>query len=344
MIAGAEPTGIGVVSDRVFLQVNEKICEMTGYTAEELIGQNSRMLYLTQEDYEYVGREKYRQIRENGTGTVESRWSRNDGHVIDVLISSTPLDPDDPSKGITFTALDISERKAAERQVLEYQKRLQELVAQLTITEEQERRRIATELHDDIGQILALTKMNIDAALASEDDPDRTTFLTDIQQSLESVLTKTQWLTRDMGSPTLCQFGLEVAVREWLTQEIEKKYPIIVNVISNRKGRCLDDTGKVLVFRAIRELAVNVVKHAQAKQLNVSLQQEDNRLWICVSDDGIGFNSDDPDLVNPHTGGGYGLFSIKERLSHLGGAVEIQSEPGQGTRVTLELPCNVPEQ
>jgi PAS domain S-box-containing protein len=87
---------------------------MSGYSREELVEQNARMLYPTDENFEYVGREKYAQIRERGTGTVETRWKRKDGKVIDVLLSSTPVDPSDLTAGVTFTALDITERKQAE--------------------------------------------------------------------------------------------------------------------------------------------------------------------------------------------------------------------------------------
>jgi len=110
----AAPTGIGVVIDRLLKQVNERMCEMTGYSEEELTGQNARILYPSDEDYEYVGREKYEQIRNHGTGTVETRWKHKDGHIIDVLLSSTPMDLGDLSKGVTFTALDITERKRTE--------------------------------------------------------------------------------------------------------------------------------------------------------------------------------------------------------------------------------------
>ena len=108
------PTGIGVVRDRVFMEVNARITEMTGYTAEELVGQSARILYPSQEEYEYVGAEKYRQIQEHGTGTVETRWRHKDGTDRDVFLSSTPLDPQDLSKGVTFTAMDITERKGTE--------------------------------------------------------------------------------------------------------------------------------------------------------------------------------------------------------------------------------------
>ncbi|TVM15022.1 hypothetical protein DPQ33_16160 [Oceanidesulfovibrio indonesiensis] len=109
----AAPVGIGVVIDRVFTQVNDRMCEMTGYLRDELTGQSSRMLYPTEEDYSYVGEEKYRQILVNGTGTVETRWRRKNGAVIDILLSSTPLDPEKLEAGVMFTALDITDRNKA---------------------------------------------------------------------------------------------------------------------------------------------------------------------------------------------------------------------------------------
>ncbi|WP_457575909.1 PAS domain S-box protein [Desulfomarina sp.] len=108
------PTGIGVVIDRIIQKVNEKICAMTGYTREELIGQSALILYPHKEDFDYVGRTKYKMLRKYGTGTVETRWKRKDGKIIDVLLSSTPIDSDNFSKGITFTALDITDRKQTE--------------------------------------------------------------------------------------------------------------------------------------------------------------------------------------------------------------------------------------
>jgi len=110
----AAPTGIGVVINRILHQVNDRICEISGYSQEDLIGQNARILYPSDEDYEYVGREKYKQISEHGTGTVETHWKHKNGHILDVLLSSTPMDLNDLSKGVTFTALDITERKKAE--------------------------------------------------------------------------------------------------------------------------------------------------------------------------------------------------------------------------------------
>ena len=109
----AAPTGIGLVCDRIIKKANKRLCEMLGYTPDELIDQNARMIYPTQEDYDWVGDVKYKQIRERGTGTVETRWKCKDGKIIDVILSSTPLNPNNLSEGVTFTALDITDRKRA---------------------------------------------------------------------------------------------------------------------------------------------------------------------------------------------------------------------------------------
>ena len=113
-ILRAAPVGIGVVHNRIVQDANDTLCRLTGYTREELVGHSARRLYLNDEDFDWVGREKYRQIIEEGVGTVEVRWRRQDGAVIDVILSSAPLDAADLAQGVTFTALDITERKQAE--------------------------------------------------------------------------------------------------------------------------------------------------------------------------------------------------------------------------------------
>ncbi len=111
------PIGIGSVVNRVLSKVNDRLCEMTGYDESAMIGQSARILYPSDKDFAFVGREKYAQIADHGTGTVETRWQKKDGTILDVLLSSTPVDLQDQSKGVTFTALDITERKQAEKEL-----------------------------------------------------------------------------------------------------------------------------------------------------------------------------------------------------------------------------------
>ncbi|MCD4678537.1 MAG: PAS domain S-box protein [Desulfobacula sp.] len=119
----AAPTGIGVVCDRALQQVNDRFCEMVGYSKNEVIGKNARILYPSDEEYEYVGKKKYKQISEKGTGTVETKMLRKDGNLIDVLLSSTPIDLNDLSKGVTFTTLDITENKRVLKKLKESEER-----------------------------------------------------------------------------------------------------------------------------------------------------------------------------------------------------------------------------
>lgn len=111
------PIGIGSVVNRILSKVNDRLCEMTGYDESEMIGQSARMLYPSDKEFELVGREKYAQMADHPTGTVETRWQKKDGTIMDVLLSSTPVDLQDQSKGVTFTALDITGRKQAENEL-----------------------------------------------------------------------------------------------------------------------------------------------------------------------------------------------------------------------------------
>lgn len=131
----AAPIGIGLVVNRVIKRVNRRLCDMTGYSPEELLDKSARMLYPTDAEFEFVGTEKYSQMTRNGIGSVETRWVCKDGRIIDVMLSSTPLERGKPEAGVTFTALDITDRKRAEEELMrahdELEKRIQERTAEL---------------------------------------------------------------------------------------------------------------------------------------------------------------------------------------------------------------------
>lgn len=129
----AAPIGIGVVSspDRILLKVNERLCTMLGYPAEELIGKSARMLYPTDKDFEHVGKKKYDLIGKYGIGTLETRWKQKDGRILDILLSSSPIDRHDLALGVTFTALDITDGKRSEELLRQSEAKLREKVKAL---------------------------------------------------------------------------------------------------------------------------------------------------------------------------------------------------------------------
>jgi PAS domain S-box-containing protein len=126
-IFSAAPVGIGLVVDRILIEVNDSFCIMTGYSRRELIGKSSEIIYSSTKEFLNAGKEKYRQIDEKGTGSVETTFRCKDGRVINVILSSAPLDKNNYSKGVTFTVLDITERKKSEEALMKSQQLFQTL-------------------------------------------------------------------------------------------------------------------------------------------------------------------------------------------------------------------------
>ena len=118
-IFSAVPVGIGLLSNRVFNWASEKLCKMLGYSKEERAGQSARILYPDDEEYERVGREIYERIREKGIGSIETRWKHRDGSIMDIFVSGAALNKEDITKGIVFSAENITERKKAEKKVVD---------------------------------------------------------------------------------------------------------------------------------------------------------------------------------------------------------------------------------
>jgi PAS domain S-box-containing protein len=127
----AAPVGIGLTVNRIIIEVNDRISQMTGYSHNELIGQSAQLLYDSEKEYDFVGKQKYTQIRETGIGEIETQWKHKNGTPIDVQIRSVQLDASDESKGYMFTALDITERKRSEESVRESQRTLSTLMSNL---------------------------------------------------------------------------------------------------------------------------------------------------------------------------------------------------------------------
>ena len=173
----AAPTGIGLIINRIFMKVNDSFCEMLGYTSDELIGKDARILYESDEEYERVGRVKYEAITRDGIGTIETRFVRMDGRVIDVLLSSTPIDTEDLSVGVTFTALNITEGKLAERALHSALKKMEE--DQQTLTEKNVAlREVLNQIENEKRQIQLQIQSNVDKILIP--------MITNIQNRIDS--------------------------------------------------------------------------------------------------------------------------------------------------------------
>ncbi len=231
---------------------------------------------------------------------------------------------------------EIAERKRAEEKLLVYQKQLRSLASELSLSEERLRRRIATNVHDHVGQNLAISKIKIESLRESVSSSELAKGLEEIRDLIAQTIESTRSLTFELSPPVLYELGFEAAM-EWLVRQTRQQYGLSTEFKGNGQTKLLDDNVRILLFQAVRELLVNVAKHAQAHNVTVSTRRAGNEIQVSVEDDGVGF---DISLTHSHDykTAGFGLFSIRERLGHIGGHLEVESKPGLGTRVTLVAP------
>ena len=233
--------------------------------------------------------------------------------------------------------IEVEERKRYEQNLLGYQQRLRHLSSQLLQTEERERRRIATEIHDHIGQSLAITKIQLGAIQTELESQDLKKKIEDIRGLVSQMIRDTRNLTFDLSPPVLYELGLQPAL-EWLTGIVRKQSGLTVEVTGDGSDRKLDNERRVLLFRVSRELLFNVVKHAGAKRVRMSLSGNEDMVLVKISDDGTGICSDLLQAGYDPMERGFGLFSIREQLTQYNGTFEIDSNPGRGSSVTIALP------
>lgn len=268
---------------------------------------------------------------------LETDSSRLEEDIVAERVLSFGISPVKDAGYVNLYARDITEGKQAEDKLIDYQKQLKSLAWQLSLAEELERRRIATGIHDDITQSLIAVKMR----LAQLDESIKTGQATDDMEGFKDyigeLIEKTRLLAFDLSSPVLYEVGLEAAIRGYLTKEITHKHDIRAEFEDDGSTKPLDEDVQIQLFRSVRELLANIIKHAQAKQIKITMYKEDKTIKISVADDGVGFNSGENDSDSDLTKG-FGLFSIRENLSQLGGTVEMKSKEGQGTVVVLTAP------
>jgi len=231
---------------------------------------------------------------------------------------------------------EIAERRQAEKRLLVYQGQLRSLASELLLTEERERRRIATDLHDHIGQTLVVVQMKIDSLRPPEGAAEPTGELDRISTLLDEMDEDIRSLTFELSPPVLYELGLKAGV-EWLAEQLHAQHGLHIEVSDDGLPKPLGGDVRTLLFRAVRELLINVVKHARADDTRVSLSRVGCHIHAQVLDDGAGFKPH-PDSLSRGSTGGFGLFSIRERMESIGGAVQIESSPGRGTRALLIAP------
>jgi PAS domain S-box-containing protein len=314
-------------------RINNAFSAMLGYSEADVLGKDVRSWLLPEgpDTPEVLGRLLHGKIASfQRELTLQSRrrqpvWSH--------LTVSVLRDPENRPSALLHIVENIQDRKNAEEQVLAYQAQLQSLASEVALSEERERRRIATNLHDQIGQSLAFVRLKLAAAEANN------ALIPELRGLIDQAISDTRSLTFELSPPVLYELGLVAAV-EWLARKIQKEHGIQTRFHDDGQPKPLDENLRIVLFQAVRELLVNIAKHARASHAQVLLRRDSDAMRIVIEDDGIGFEMSKVRSAR-EAAKSFGLFNVRERVEYLGGRVKISSEPGRGTRVTLIAPLKL---
>ncbi len=218
-----------------------------------------------------------------------------------------------------------------------YQQRLRGLSSQLLVSEETERRRFASELHDRIGQTLTIAKMRLDALGTTATSATDREEAVELSGLLGQLIQEARTLTFELSPPMLYEIGLCAAL-EWLVDVYKEQHELTVHLQCCEVPKDDNSTLAVMAFQIVRELLMNVVKHARTDEVDIEIVIRDDELLITVSDQGIGMAVDRSAELIGSSKKAFGLFSIRERLSNFGGSLVIDSKPGKGTTITFAIP------
>jgi PAS domain S-box-containing protein len=325
-----------------WLKVPPTLCGLLGYTEAELLGHRFHdMTHPADIDADWS--QCLRLIRgELKSFDLEKRYLRKDGGIVWVYINCSVVadTQDKPVHFLTYIR-DITNRKLNEEKLRQYQESLRQLANELNTTEERERKRFAADLHDHIGQSLVLAKLELGrlGELTSPLDENLRSIIERLDDTIDQAIHETRSLTQDLSPQVLYALGFDAAL-DWLAENMLERYDLVCHIEGGKQPCPLSGDAAVVAFQTVRELLINVVKHAGVKEAHVYVTQRENVVVIHVEDQGKGFVPEELDLPRSH-GGGFGLFSIRERLSLMGGRLAINSSPGKGTSAQVVIPVSV---
>lgn len=220
--------------------------------------------------------------------------------------------------------------------------RLRQLASQLATAEDSERRRLATILHDGIGQKLFAAKLRLGALSIQEQKNQPTNRYDEVLQLIDEAIERSRDLTQEFFPQILYEGGLAAAL-EWLTDEHRRLQDVAIICEGCDRKVEVDEGIAHTLFQAARELLHNVAKHAQAEKISVGLEAYETEVKVTIKDDGVGFDTGESAETDEFRYG-FGLFNIHERMQHIGGQLEVHSRHSEGTKAVLTAPLRIPRE
>ena len=318
---------IAQLHDGRLLEVNESFLRMTGYSGNEVIGRTTIEVGLWNEDSR---QEMIDALRDNGTlDNMAIQLRRKSGEVRDLVLSAELIHLGD-GPCVLCISQDVTERNRTE-------KALQRYPRQLIEAQESERKHIARELHDQIGQVLTAVRLNLQAIQNFCETEEAQTLIDQGKTLVDGALELVRSLSFELRPSLLDDLGLVTALR-WYADQFAQRTGINAKSSTNLPGdqpRFRPEL-EIVCFRIVQEALTNVARHAAAKNVSISLRAVDHQITLSIKDDGIGFSE-----LPPRAGASamrLGLMGMRERALVLGGILEIKSGPDLGTEIRASFP------
>jgi len=323
------------VVDRDFnvLRVNETFAKLSGVPKEEAVGKRCHDIFwgplCHTEDcpmrriFEDMGRVEY-----------DSEKVRKDGARIPCIVSATPFrGPDGELIGIVEDFKDISERKESEQELMRSHERLRDLTSHLQVVREEERARVAREIHDELGQ--ALTALKMDVHWLRKRFSEKESSLIDktclMSQLIDRTVQSVRRICAELRPGLLDDFGLSAAI-EWEAERFSKRTEIACEVMSDLGDITLPREISTSIFRVFQEALTNIARHADATKVDIVLRKQEERIEMRVTDNGIGIAEEE--ILNSRS---FGITGMRERINYLGGKLRIRGNRN-GTAVSVTIP------
>lgn len=318
-----------------FIEVNDCFCAIVGYPRERLVrGDFQQITHPDDLDADLAN--VARLVAGEATSyAMEKRYVRPDGTIVwAALHVALVRDPDGRPTNFVSVVKDITETKRAEQLLKDNAARLATLSHQLLTVQEEERRRLARELHDQIGQQLAGLKLNLEALRARHAELAGDPRLVDSLELIDRTIAQVGDTSLDLRPSMLDDLGLEAALRAHARRQQARSGCAIA--VHGTLAPRLPDHVETAAFRVVQEAVRNAVTHGRAQRVDIGLEASDGWLAITIRDDGIGFDETAP--ARDTRGSGMGLSSMRERVDLVDGELEVRSAPGSGTTVRVRLP------
>jgi len=225
----------------------------------------------------------------------------------------------------------IIEKNEGQAKIMEYQAQLRTLSSQLSMSEEKLKHNIAMGLHDQVGPLLSIASMLLSNIKTPNSKNDMES-LEKVRNNINRAIEFTRTLTFELSPPILYELGLPPTI-EWMLENNKNHNNINYTFSNDEHIKPIDNDFRTVLYQAVQELLLNIVKHAKATMINVCIAKENDQMIITITDNGVGYVVED--IKSQSSRKGFGLFNIEERINYLGGKVETLSKPNAGTTVKL---------